>query len=477
MNRKVRFRTAIFAAWAAVASWPVLAADQLVVHEWGTFTVLQDADGQEITGVNVDDEPVPAFVHTIGRDLLSPRLLSNEYWRYRMKGVPRRHYQVTMRLETPVIYFYPPMSQSEPLPLDVEVSFRGGWLSEFYPNAEYSAPGLKRGNFEFTGLTPDTVGSLAWRNLQVGTDGKIPKTDEQVWLAPRQVAAATVTNGAENPQSEKYLFYRGVGQLHAPLRVKTDLKSNRLSLYANFQDVLDEGETETIQRLWLADIRADGEAAFRELEALSVNGNRSAKLRDLPAGFEAEDYRRDGLTELRSAMHQQLVEAGLFDDEATAMLATWERAYFKSPGLRLFFVVPRTWTDHYLPLSISREAEVERVMMGRIELITPQQRELLTELADAEVSNAKWISQLQPQELKRQMYAGRFPEDQFDKVREQMPTDYQLYMQLGRFRNALVIAEEKQRPSPALTKFINTYGLQPYRDKSSIAKRETTGQK
>src|SRR5262245_60845706 len=39
------------------------ASDKLVVHEWGTFTSLQDENGQALGGINVDDEPVPPFVH------------------------------------------------------------------------------------------------------------------------------------------------------------------------------------------------------------------------------------------------------------------------------------------------------------------------------------------------------------------------------------------------------------------------------
>jgi hypothetical protein len=35
---------------------------QLKVHEWGTFTSLQDERGTAIGGINTDDEPVPLFV-------------------------------------------------------------------------------------------------------------------------------------------------------------------------------------------------------------------------------------------------------------------------------------------------------------------------------------------------------------------------------------------------------------------------------
>jgi hypothetical protein len=65
-----------------------------------------------------------------------------------------------------------------------------------------------------------------------------------------------------------------------------------------------------------------------------------------------------------------LTNKGLYEDEAGAMLETWEAAYFKTPGTRLFFIVLRAWVDHYLPLEVSIPAKIERVMVGRIELLS-----------------------------------------------------------------------------------------------------------
>ena len=38
-------------------------AQPLVVHEWGTFTSLQDEAGRTLGSINTDDEPVPRFCH------------------------------------------------------------------------------------------------------------------------------------------------------------------------------------------------------------------------------------------------------------------------------------------------------------------------------------------------------------------------------------------------------------------------------
>jgi len=67
-----------------------------------------------------------------------------------------------------------------------------------------------------------------------------------------------------------------------------------------------------------------------------------------------------------------LAADGLFDDEARALLNTWELSYFKSTGLRVFFLVPRAWTDFYLPLEISQPADVNRVMVGALSWSRPR---------------------------------------------------------------------------------------------------------
>src|SRR5688500_700312 len=98
---------AVVAAAAALCPGAMWAEsnDKLVVHEWGTFTALQNEGGEQLGGINIDDEPVPNFVHN-----LNPYVLQSSYTlrEVRSKGAPQRHPYVTVRLETPVIYFYPP---------------------------------------------------------------------------------------------------------------------------------------------------------------------------------------------------------------------------------------------------------------------------------------------------------------------------------------------------------------------------------
>jgi hypothetical protein len=253
------------------------ASESLVVHEWGTFTCIQDEQGNELTGVNIDDEPVPEFVHNLQPYLLNAPLISSDYWQYRQKAAPRQHPLVTMRLETPVIYFHPPARAKLPLTVDVDVAFRGGWLTEFYPGAKADAPGLNNRNFDFGQLTPETVGSLNWSGLKVGGDAPGPQTDQHVWLAPRQVDAASVAT--PDGECERYLFYRGVGNLRAPLRVVRGQSRTDLQLYSNFDQVAAKDVRFPVGRRWRQRIpppRLRGSTASRRRTADSLPAQTSA---------------------------------------------------------------------------------------------------------------------------------------------------------------------------------------------------------
>jgi hypothetical protein len=447
-------------AAALVGGSPARAAEanRLIVHEWGTFTSLQDEQGRELSGINTDDEPVPEFVHNLNRYLLSRPVLSSLHWQYRQKGAPRSHPLVTMRLETPVIYFYPQEELQKPFPIDVSVRFRGGWLTEFYPSALPEAPRLENNSFDFGELTRDTVSSLSWDRLQVGTRGVGPETSEHVWLAPRKVGAANVT--AESGESERYLFYRGVGRIRAPLKATLDRKAGEVKLAANFDEVLTSRQTAHVPPLWLLQVRHDGRCAFRTLDGFDVSGDPTRELATSSYRFADSDFQEGNRAKLEAAMHAALLEDGLYADEATALLTTWQRSYFASPGLRIFYLVPRAWTDHYLPLTLSQPAKIDRVMIGRLELISDEQRQLLERMAKMTPSDGRWLEEAKESPALDRFMAGR---TDFGDLGVKIPEDYQTYLNLGRFRNALVAHEERLHPSETLTRFIDTYQLHPFR--------------
>ena len=416
----------------------VAQAKPLVVHEWGTFTSLQDETGRTLGGINTDDEPVPKFCHDIARLLILGQDESRPIF---IKGVYGCHPDVTMRLETPVIYFHPPAGASAPLTASVKVAFRGGWLTQFYPAAEVD------GVSDLSRLTEEATGTLAWNDLKIGVPASGPKTADRVWTAPRAVTAAGVS--ATNSESEKFLFYRGVGHLVCPLQVSRTADGRALEARTQCQDALASRAPLTIPRLWLASFHPDGTCAFRSLSPITLGPQTSrageAPLFSTPAEFGRGEYSAARVSALRQEMRRALEAEGLFADEADALLNTWELSYFKSPGLRLFFMVPRAWTDYYLPLDVSVPCEIKRAMVGRLELVTPEQRALLTQLAQTPVPTKPWTSY----EMKGiNLFAHGT-----------MPTAYR---DLGRFRNALLLDEAAARPTKSLEAFIRINRLEGY---------------
>jgi hypothetical protein len=448
---------------------------KLTVHEWGTFTVLQDEDGQPLGGINTDDEPVPDFVHNTSW-MLTPA--ESEIPPIYFKAIPRCHTDVYVRLETPVVYFYPPAGFTGPV--DLNVAFRGGWLTQFYPDAKPGGPGINAdGQLEPGRLTDSARGSLSWTGLKFDGTAEGPNTDNKAWLAPRDVpAAASVVT--EKGERERYLFYRGVGSAVAPLRVRRDGSS--LYIHGQWGREVpgrpgEPGSAAEVGPLWLFDARADGSCAFRAIDPVRIAPGDPAAVAQTSAHFDPSDYSPDNLTRVREALHAGLVRDGMYADEADALLNTWEVSYFRRPGLRLFFMVPRVWTDHYLPLEVSSgtaavPTQVERAMIGRIELVTPEHRELLRRIAAGPVSSTDWAEKAW--EKLRAAPADRHSEEWYRRVSEgrsslleelglAVPPDYRTYLALGRFRNALINDERRRRPTEALGEFVERYHLQPFR--------------
>jgi hypothetical protein len=390
---------------------------RLVVHEWGTFTSFQDENGRTIAGINADDEPVPAFVHRmVGMEIFATTSRPARW----SQGAPRCHPDVTLRLETPVLYFYP--SAGWTATFDVRASFNGGWLTEFYPAA--TAEGT---NFP-SSLSADSRGSLTWKGLRLdpGATASMPQTSEHVWLAPRKAASAIVANET-NTEAEKYLFYRGVGHFDAPLVVQR--RGDTLSIS------LRDGEAgmNALPRLWLVDVAEDGRVRYRTLNA--VGSTIEAPVFPTVAGGLPSS-----LAALRGELAAALQASGLFADEADAMLETWRLSYFESTGLRVFFILPAQWTDARLPLSISAPAEVTRVMVGRVELVNPRQRVILARLQQLADEDFPQLP-LYYEDQRVLAMRGISHSALYRETGREVPESLRLYESLGRFRDALLAHE------------------------------------
>lgn len=424
----------MFAASSAGA-----AKDRLVIHEWGTFTSLQDDKGDVIAGVNTDDEPVPAFVHDIGNAVARSGSQMTPAFQANMTkgGIPRLHPDVTMRLETPVVYFHLPKGVDH-MTLDFDVSFRGGWLSQYYPDAESNTP---YADIATKHITPETSGALSWKGLEIGGGKPGPATTESVWLAPRAVDASPVRT--VNGESEKYLFYRGVGKLDKAFLPVTAVRE------PNGGITLWTAGTAGHLKTWLVDVRDDGQIAYHA-------GGKPDKGIVFYGPFSGKDYHSYSLLRLQNEMLVQLAAAGLYRDEAQAMLKTWEHSYFKSPGRRIFYIVPPEWVEKILPVKVSVPADITRVMVGRVELVNPRHQIALSEMKRGSADDIagfikKSTADVKDWQLYQEVSSGRKP---LTALGADVPPIYKSYLQLGRFRDAILLDENVKHPAPVLKTFI-----------------------
>jgi hypothetical protein len=467
------------------------ADDKVIVHEWGTFTSLQDEHGQAIKGVNVDDEPVPPFVYENAGITVTAQYSQSE----RNFGLPphldrgalsqgwfRGDPQVTMRLETPVLYIYPPKGKTPASvpPLDVHVDFHGGILSQSYPYAEREdSPHPPLGP---EGITDQMTSGLTWKGVRLGSTEKPVETTDKVWTTPREVSAPLLEvkaliydNGGrhEGTQAEHFLFYRGVGHLDSPLLLnQTSLDAGKrgdifpwchriLAASPSFEA---PAQGTVNAEAWLADIHADGSCRWEVL--LLEYDSSGVRLARKFVDSDSSPANLNQLNQLKASMHDALVKEGLYPDEASAMLRTWELSYFKSPGLRFFYIVPRKWVDKVLPLKITgAPTDITRVMVGRIELISDAQKAALARLAAGpcpDLAAVKKAAQdaLQNSKLPKAdvdaFYRGEKP---LSELGITIPPLVQDYLGLGRFRDALIVHEQRQHPSGPLAQFIKDNGL------------------
>ena len=88
--------------------------------------------------------------------------------------------------------------------------------------------------------------------------------------------------------------------------------------------------------------------------------------------MDNQPYRTDWKKALYADGQKMLMDAGLYRKEADAMMQTWWASYFETPGLRVFWIVPRATVDEILPLKVSpTPKDTVRVIVGRSEILRP----------------------------------------------------------------------------------------------------------
>jgi hypothetical protein len=287
------------------------------VHEWGTFTSVAGEDGSAMAWRPLyGPSDLPCFVHHLDQQ----NLKLADYG--------------TVRMETPVIYFYP----LKPLTVTVHVGFPEGRVTEWYPQASAVQ----------TAGTPN--GWIEWKNVLVSRGGgTLPKLD-----AASHYYAARQTNSwflQSEGEEEKLLFYRGIAYFSVDLRPV--VQADGVSLHNN--------STETVPSAVLFENHA-GRIGYKVIHGLRDPVN--IKFAELSGS----------VNDLRTKLAEELTEMGLYHEEARAMLETWRDSWFEE-GLRVFYILPRRKVDQLLPISIEPAPEqVARVFVGRVELLSPSMR-------------------------------------------------------------------------------------------------------
>ena len=326
------YRVVAAAALAALVVGPHAGSardpEELVVHEWGTFTSIAGDTGEAMPWTPLQGpDDLPCFVE--------------RFRRFQGKGFLRG----TVRMETPVLYFYSPRETS----VDVSVRFPGGLITEWFPRAAVSPEvpvaddGLARKGF---------AGRAKWSDVRVlprGPEDFPTQGKSSHYYLARQTDAAPVEVGGDR---EKFLFYRGVANIPVPI---TATPAADGSVRVNSRTSAPLGTVILFER------RGDRTGfEIRSKAGVTVDFRRSPLTRDVG--------------ELTAALEASLVGHGLFAREAKAMVDTWRDSWFEE-GTRVFYVLHEADVDAMLPLEIEpRPSHVVRVFVGRMEVITPATR-------------------------------------------------------------------------------------------------------
>jgi hypothetical protein len=287
------------------------------VHEWGTFTSVAGEDGSaiewDVLGCSND---LPGFI--------------KDYSRVYKSGL-----RGTVRMETPVMYFYSPSE----LDAHVKVEFRRGSITEWYPQADIRSGGIE------------------WRNIKIqpNTSPALPREEgPSRYYAARATDSAPITIG---DQHEKFLFYRGVGRFAVPLSAR---------LPGDGKIAIENRGPDPVPVVILFENRG-GRLGYRSAGAIS--GDVTLDPPSLEGSF----------SQLRNELETALVAQGLFPKEARAMVETWRDSWFEE-GSRLIYIVPSRAIDAILPLQVDpAPSQTARVFVGRIELITSETKRSVEE--------------------------------------------------------------------------------------------------
>jgi hypothetical protein len=332
-----------------------LGKDDLVVHEWGVFTVFNDvkyanADRRE------EWDSLPSFFY-------------RQFPYKRLRWVPSAW-------DKPIVYFY---ARPTPLRLSVQVTFPDGAPVVWWPavadpvdDGGFRGRGEPRTTGLFRSLTWETwvgdrVPAIARRSMM----GPLEKVEERAlpadsWLrharlpgASRLTVVGNTEEGApkrfpgalDQPETERFLYYDGL--VPAPDYLRCE-KVGPGSVTLRNRAAFDLG------RLFVVDRRAKGTVGFAVVSGSKRPFKAGTTLTIEPTVVPAGDWPAAASKEVRLALR----DAGLFEAEVDSLLRIWQKRLLEAEGVTAFHVLPRAEYDRMLRLDVLPAPAVKPVRVG-----------------------------------------------------------------------------------------------------------------
>lgn len=362
-GRKKSWKTTFLVLLASLAP----SGFALEIHEWGTFTTLNSSTGNGLSGLFVDASRLPAFVHGLPYFNYDP--VSG--W-----ASPDKLRNVTVKMETPVLYFY----SDKEVDVDVKVKFQGGTISQWYPQCYDCEANPSAASVDFA--KEPYQGHIAWKAKVLAPGSNLPYTTTALggetgeWTAPRSTLANQLRG--QQGEIEKFLFYRGLGNFTSALQISFKNPGTLVLRNTGDEDIP-----------WVMIYDRQGDLSYPA--SIWFQGPLKAHA-NIEAGKSTDDFPSYGPgTAAMDSLYNHLVVAGLSTQEARALLNTWYNGYFIEGGLKAFWILPRAQVDRILPLEITPMPDkIVRVIVGRSEILSPAFEETLYKAKADDSLDAKY---------------------------------------------------------------------------------------
>ena len=288
------------------------------VHEWGVFRVNTDAEYANAE-LRVEWDELPPFV----------------YGHIKGRTVPQSWGAVEIR-KRPIVFFH----TDKPVIAKVHIDFPGGEAGAWYPAT--SVPSIIRFDKE-----PKTGQVLEW-NLGIknppqgwapGHNGLRDVPDKHWIQRIRQVSSdpiyARFGPRFNDVDFEKFLYYDGIFPQKNWVKIKIEAEKitlKNLCQHTLFDVTIVDRRGEPLRIAHVPEFKADA----------SLNIDKWTKQEEATVVKESV-----------ARLQEQLVAAGLYQDEADSMIDLWRTDFFMTPGLSLFYRLPQKEYDRCLPLTIT----------------------------------------------------------------------------------------------------------------------------